>query len=707
MADEEQPKQPSEWVGKVEEHFRIAEDWQQWKQIMTNLNYYVGNQWIGWNRELKRVQALPTEPGQERITLNRIRPVVIRLLAKHTKNKLKFDVIPASKEERDIDAAQAAHKFLQFLWQELDMPMRTKEIFLNGLVKGWCAVKTWFDPTAGDDITPSEGEIGYEEGMDSIHMGQLRTRVCDPMTIFVDPSARTEEEIRWIGEKNARDVDEIFEEYGKKVAADANIDYLNAYDVTNVNQEGIGYTETKKKENMAMVYELWIKPCKKYPGGVKVTMAGGQILDLDEQAGEIPYQLFGYIPVPSSVKYEAVVKDLIPVQRSINIKRSMIATHAKRLGNAMWLIPLGSGVDEEELTDETGGFVHYTPIGNMKPERAMAPDIPSFFDRDLQNDAIDLDDMSGSREVSQGRMPSGLDTLGGLEIMVEQENEKLTVAAQNYEQGMKKVMQRLLRLLKKHYTEERQGRILGEDNEIELISFNGSDLTGYEDIVIVQGSSLPEMKAAQQERILLMWNSGAIVKKDGTPDVQTFLRLMGMGDSTELFEQHELDENKAKLENRQFQMLAQDQNAMMALEQYMTEMQMYRQTMQQAQVQGVDPMQLGIQEPQLPPGLPIVRDFYDHDVHMYQHNNFRKSSDYEELPPILQSFIDMHFAEHEEMLMAPQLQEQQAQMQMQQQQMGMEQEKMQQEAQFKQRKLDIDAMNAASKMQIAQRSGRG
>src|SRR6185312_4246831 len=101
--------------------------------------------------------------------------------------------------------------------------------------------------------------------------------------------------------------------------------------------------------------------------------------------------------------------------------------------------------------------------------------------------SIDLDDMSGAREVSQGRMPAGLDTLGGLELMVEQENEKLSVASQNYEQGMKKVMQRILRLLKAHYTEERQGRILGEDNEIELISFNGSDLTGYEDIVIVQG----------------------------------------------------------------------------------------------------------------------------------------------------------------------------------------------------------------------------
>lgn len=650
----DEPKTPENWVSKVEESFRIAEDWQMWKQIMTNMNYYVGNQWIGWNRELKRVQALPIEPGQERITLNRIRPVVIRLLAKHTKNRIKYDVIPASKEERDIDAAKAANKFLQFLWQELDMSMRTKEIFLNGLVKGWCAVKTWFDPTAGDEITPKENEPGYQKGMAPVFTGKIRTRVCDPLTVFIDPAATTPDEIRWMGEKKARDIDEIFEEYGKKVSADANIDYLNAYDVTNVNQEGIGYTESKKKENMAMVYELWIKPCKKYPNGVKATIAGGQVLDLDENAGELPYEIIGYIPIPGSVKHEAVVKDLIPVQRGINIKRSMIATHAKRLGNAMWLIPLGAGVDEEELSDETGGFVHYNPINGAKPERAQAPDIPSFFDRDLANDAVDLDDMSGAREVSQGRMPAGLDTLGGLEIMVEQENEKLTVAAQSYEQGMKKVMQRILRLLKAHYTEERQGRILGEDNEIELISFNGSDLTGNEDIVVVQGSSLPEMRAAQQERILLMWNSNAIVKKDGTPDTQAFLRLMGMGDSTELFEQHELDENNAKLENKRFEQLIEDPSLIQAVQQYQMQQKMVQEVMQE---QGAPP-EMASQLLPKPNFVPEVWDSDDDEIHIYIHNTFRKTSKYREMPPEIRFIVDQHYQMHVDRVNAPMMQQQ-------------------------------------------------
>lgn len=638
---------------KVDELFKSAENWTDIRQIMVNVNYYVGNQWIGWNRSERRIQVLPVESGQERITLNKVRPRVTTLLAKHTKNKIKFDVVPGSKEQQDIDTAKAADKYLNVMWHELDFSGKTRDIFLNMLIKKRCWVKTWFDAEAGEDITPSQGQPGYDEWAKGdkkpIYKGVIRARVCDPLTIFADPAATTEDEIRWIIERKARDVDEIFEEYGVKVSADANVDYLNAYDVTKINGDGIGMTEVGRKKNMALVYELWYRPCKRYPKGVKITVCNGQELDYNEESGELPYTIFGYIPIPGTLLYDAIVTDMIPVQRNINIKRSMIATHAKRLGNGMWLNPIGSGVDEEMITNEISGIIDYTPINGAKPERVEAPNIPNFYDRDLANDAIDLDDMSGAREVSQGRMPAGLDTLGGLEIMVEQENEKLTVAAQEYERGMKKVMQRILRLIKRHYTEERQGRLLGEDNEIEIVSFNGSDLTGFEDINVVQGSSLPEMKAAQQERIMLMWNSGAIVKKDGTPDSVKLLRLMGMGDSTELFEQHALDENNAKMEDKQFEDMAQNQQMLVAIDQYMTDYQQYMQIAQQTPPE----MMNQLPQPPLPPGVPDIWDSDDDEVHIFIHNTFRKTSRYRTLPPQIRMMVDLHYQKHVDRLEAP------------------------------------------------------
>jgi hypothetical protein len=46
----------------------------------------------------------------------------------------------------------------------------------------------------------------------------------------------------------------------------------------------------------------------------------------------------------------------------------------------------------------------------------------------------------------------------------------------------------------------------------------------------------------------------------------------------------------------------------------------------------------------------MVRDFYNHDVHIKVHDKFRKSDEYNQLPPELQQFIDAHVAQHKQFI---------------------------------------------------------
>lgn len=665
---------------KVTQLFKMAENVTDIRQQLVNLNYYLGNQWIGWNRATKEIVNLKSD-GNIRVVRNRIRPRVMTLLSKHIKNKLKFDVIPASKEQSDIDAAKAADKFLNVLWNELEFSQKTRELFLYMLVQKRAWIKTWYDPEDGEDISPvpEDGEIfddWVEKGAKPIYKGGLKAKVCDPLTVFADPGAKTEDEIRWIIERYGKDVDEIEEEYDVKVAPEKNIS-LSKYNLSNEEKPNI--------DNMALVYELWFKPCKKYPNGAMVTMCDGKIIYENYESGELPYQLFGYIPVPGSLLYDAIVTDLIDPQKEINVLRSMVANHARKMGNSIWLNPVGSTVDDGDLTNEISQVIPYVPTVGAKPERVPAPDIPSFYGQELAQNAIDIDDMGGAREISQGRLPAGLDTASGLSLMVEQENEKMSVASQNYEQGMKKVMKRLLMLTKEHLTEERQLKILGEGSEIEVFSFNGSDLTGYEDINIVQGSSLPELKVAQEERIMTMWGAGAIVKKDGTPDPAKLLRLMGMGDSTELFEQEMLDTNNAKLENQKFEDLAED-------EEFITALMEYQERLQVAQTTGSE---VDIQPP---PMIPQIWDSDDHEVHVMVHNNFRKTSRYRDLPPEIRALVDQHYNEHLQMIAEPLQQQQQLEQQQQEQEA---QEKMAMKQMEQQTSLEKESIRAQTQIAVA------
>lgn len=703
MEEKKEIKKPDDWVSLVEERITQAEDWEEKRQIMAQVNYYRGYQWIIWDPTTKQMKTAPIENGEQRITINQIRPRMMVKLAKQTKNRVKFDVIPDSNNEERIEVAKAASKFLRYWWEQEGMDRKTRDIFLIDGVKGWCAAKVYFDAEAGQDITPREGEPGYEEGMNPLYTGEIRCRIVDPLQLYIDPAAETEEEIRWIIERKPRDVDYIKERYGKDVAADENVNLISTYDITPTNSFGTTSTQ-RKRPNMAMVDEMWIKPCAKYPRGLKVTVAGGQLLDIDENAGDLPYFIFGDIPIPGSPKAEAFIKDMLPIQREINIIRSMLATHARKMGNSLWFVPLGSSVDEDDISNEEGGIVYFNPTNGGKPERVGPPDIPSFYDRILENHSRDIDDLSGAREVSQGRLPAGLDTYSGLSLMVEQENEKLAVSSQNYEHGMKRLLQRVLELMKKHYTEERMGRILGPDNEVELVAFTGSDLSGGEMINIVPGSSLPEMKSAQQDRIITMWREGAIVKKDGTPDTQTFLKLMGMGDSNELFEMQQLDENKAKMENKYFEKLAENPNLLPMLQEHFVMREQMRQQQAFAQAEQMVDGQMDapepLQEPELPIELPKVRDFYDHEVHIYVHNAFRKSSVYDKLPIEIQKLIDDHVQQHINALNAPMMAEQQQQMEMQQVQMQQDQAMQQQQMMMQEQQRQDELALEKEKMEI-------
>jgi hypothetical protein len=528
MGEKDNAKTPDEWVGIVQERVKQAEDGENRRQILRQLNYYLGNQWIVWDANSKKMVIAPSNSSEERVTHNVIKPRVMVKVAKQIKNKIKYDVVPDTNDQTRIEVARAAKRFVDYWWQEQDMDRKSRDIHFQDGIKGWCALKVYYDPELGDDITPepNEEQLIAGEQPEPLNMGEVVARVIDPLTLYIDPAATSDDEIRWMVERKPRDIDYIKEKYSKDVPADSKVEYMNA-DMTP--SSGFSNLQSGKQSyRMAMVDEMWVKPCRKYPNGLKVTVANNTILDVDDKAGELPYIIFVDTPIPSSVKGDAFIKDMLPIQRHINIMKTAMATHAKRMGNSMWLIPQGSQVDEDELVNESGSILYYSANGPA-PARIAPPDLPPIYDRLLEFYSRDIDDMSGAREIAQGSLPSGLDTYSGLQLMVEQENEKLAISAENYERGMKKALKRVLMLMKKYYTEERMAKILGPDEEIEILAFKGSDLSGGEDINIVQGSSLPELKTSQQERIMTLWNMNAIVDRNGQPDHETFLTIVRNG----------------------------------------------------------------------------------------------------------------------------------------------------------------------------------
>jgi hypothetical protein len=650
----EKKKQDS--VSFVKEKAEEATNWQIIRQVQINRSFYNSQQWIGYDKTQHRIYVPELRPGEKRLTFNKIKPSILTLLSKLCKNRVKLEVKPDTNDTDRIEVAKAGHKYLGYQWDDNHMDTLTRRLKFHMLLDGFPALKVYVDKTQGKDIDVSE-----MEDAEPMKTGKIITQVKDQLSLKVDPSVEAPEDIKWSIEETPTDVDEIKETWGVEVTPESNISIVQTFESVS------SPTDKKKYKNHAMVYDYWELPCAKYPKGRRIVVAGDKELLKTDKPGLNPYIFFPAIPIPGCAVATGIVTDMTTPQKSYNIKRTAEARILEEMGNPMWLKPEGS-VDDDELTNEIGGIVHYNPINSMKPERVQGSSVDAGWQNAMERDEADIEDISGAHEISQGATPKGNNTLGGLQLQVEQDETKLALLVQSYEDGIKIWGEKVLQLIKEHFPEEQQLSIVGENGQIEAFTFSGSDLTGGEVVDVVPGSSMPTLKAVQDEKIMAMWGAGMFNDPaTGLPDSRKVVRMLGESIAVEYFDDTEQDRNKALMENRTFMKLFEDEQAVQLLGQYQQQMQAYQATAQQAAAQGIDFTQ-AVPPPQSPVPLPPVRDFYDHETHIQVHNRFRKTQEYDELSPELQAIIDQHVDEHEQALMAPQIAQQQAEMASQQQQ---------------------------------------
>jgi hypothetical protein len=641
-------------VSFVNEKSEEGTNWTVQRQIQINRSFYKGHQWISWDKVQKRVYVPEPRLGEKRYTYNKIKPHVLTLLAKTCKNRVKLEVKPDTNDIQRIQIAKAGIKYLSYQWDVDAMDAKCRRLKLLMFIDGQPTLKVYVDKKQGNDI-PLQEEFGDAPAK----TGKIVTQVIDQMRIKVDPSAEDPTEIKWAMEEGPIDVDEIMDEFGVEVEPEENITHRNGIDL------GMDSTTSNKKyTNHAIVKDYWEKPCTKYPNGRRIVVAGDkELLNKEDDPGEFPYIFFPAIPIPGSGISTGIVTDMTTPQKSYNVKRTAEARILEEMGNPKWLIPNASVEDEDELHDDIG-IVHHNPVNGSEPKRVEGVEPGNGWQAAMERDEADMEDISGAHEISQGGTPKGQNTLGGLQLQLEQDETKLSLVVQSYEDGMKLWGEKVLRLVQKHFPEEQQLSIVGENGEIDAFVFSGADLTGKEVVDVVPGSSMPTLKAIQDEKVMAMYSAGMFTDpRTGMPDTRKVVRMLGESIATQYFDDTEQDENKALMENRTWQQAFADEQTAMALMQYMMQMQQYQMVAQEIVNAGGQPP-----PPQPPMKLPGVRDFYDHETHIQAHNRYRKSDEYDELPPELQAIIDMHVSEHEQALMAPQIAEQQQQMAMQQEQ---------------------------------------
>lgn len=586
-----------------------------------------------------RLYIPPAPYYRARPVVNRIRPIIRTELSKLTAQKPSATVVPATGEDADMAAAQAAEQIWDSIYREKKIRSIFRQTMLWTLCCGTGFMKVYWDPTKKSkqwqpnqmmelmgQKTPPDGDFCFEN--------------VTPFHLFVPDMLQEDIESQpYVIQVQTRSPESIKMQYG----IDCPPNVMQATDILNdsfLNLVGAG----EFRKDSVMCYEVWVRPGNVdfMPNGGMFTIIGPHLVQFVEGNPYIHQQYpFARIPhIPTGRFYaDSVVTDLIPIQREYNRTRGQIIEAKNKMSHPQLMAAKGSIV-ASKITTEPGQVIEYN-LGYPAPEPLPLQNLPAYVLQELDRSLMDFEDISGQHQVSKGQVPSGVTAATAINFLQEQDESMLSVTHEGIEEAFEKIGYQTLCYVKQYWDMPRKVKVVGKDGFFNVVSFQGADLRDNTDIRVEAGSSLPTSKAAKQAFLMDMMTQGFIPPEKG-------LELMDMGGVQRLYEEIRVDAAQASRENMRMAAVTQDQIEQFAMTYVPTD----PVTGQKNPELGLidpntgQPLQDQAGNPTQPPLIVPVNSYDAHQVHIQIHNTYRKSQEFEQLPQEIKSLFEQHVNQH-------------------------------------------------------------
>lgn len=645
------------WVRAEYEKCKSARK-QEEQEWYLQLSFYNGYQYHSW-KNIGKQQVLSEEPNPQnlpRVTVNRIEPIIRTEIAKTSSGHPSATVVPASNDEEDLMAAQAAEQVWAAIYNRENFQTRVlqKSEFWRATT-GNAFIKTFWDPSR-KEITPVPvmdpytGQKSIQQKVASV--GDVRFEVVSPFHLYVPDLSEEDLEsqpyIFNVYTKSENWVRQTFKNVLPDNFQPARVSTSEILDAALMDLRGV---DTAKPDSV-LVIEMWCKPGgnKWLPNGGLVTIVDQEIVQMADNG--LPYVHNQYpfahtYSVPTGKFYRrGVIKSLIPIQREYNRLRSQII-HAKNLMAKPQMMYQEGSLDPRKITARAGVYIPIRP-GFQYPTPVPIQPLPNYVLNEVQQLHSDFEDISGQHQVSRGEA-GGLTAGTAINYLQERDDAYLTTVFSSIEAAVEKAAKQSLSLYVQYVDEPRIIKTVGDDGSFDATVLAGSDIANGTDIRIESGSALPTSKSARQALITDWMKMGFISPKDG-------LSILDMGMLQKYYSVIKLDENQAQRENLMMKRL----NEQM-IQQFQQQWEMGA---AQGQPDKVVPGKVdgnGQPIPLAVPAVVSVHDYDNHAVHIEVHNRFRKSQAFEVLPDMVKAEFEKHISMHNAALQQQQMDQMQQQ----------------------------------------------
>ena len=504
-----------------------------------------------------------------------------------------------------------ANKVMHFVNQEHAMALQTRptvdvlpasedpmDISSAAVAKSWL---TWItEPQVADfDTELADAAIWALAGTESFLKWVWNPRLkrpdiisCSPLDIYVDPYPKKFRDARYLIHSQFMDVEQVYDVYDKEVKP-TDVDRADPVKVALMREMGMAPVLQG-----CIVNELWMKPNRRYPEGLFVTWTNrDQLVEpcaFPYKHGRLPFTQIGSIPRPGSMHYTSAVSFLRAPQMELNKFHAQMILVRQAFANPKWWIP-----SELELEADPDDSPNQVLRGNSQNGQ-LAPKIlqPSMMPPNDQGQWIskEMMDVVGLHEVSQAQVPGRVEAAKAIELLKESDDGRLAEMLRTIKTSISEGFYQLLMLGKQYMTAEQVVTTYSRDGMPEVKRFMKEQIKPGMKIRVTMDTGLAKSRAARTDQVMTMWDNGII------KDAELMAELLDIPVSTIS------PGNAADIR------WARNENLTMA------------------------------------DGTPVTANSWDnHDIHRREHNNYRKTSEYFELPTKTKSMIEFHVQMHDQL----------------------------------------------------------
>lgn len=501
-------------------------------QWQLNANFVIGNQYcrIGAHGDVEDTEK--DYYWQEREVFNHLSTIVETRLAKLARVRPKMSVLPASNDEGDIKTAKVSSKILASACAKLEMDELISKATMWSELTGSAFYKIGWNNLGGKCV-------GADEQGKPVFEGEISVDVCPPYEIFPDSLVcGSLDECNSIIHAKAVHVEDVFAIWGKKVKPEST-DVVALDGIGVIGGLGLASAIAKvgreSKEDRVIVIERYTRPTVKKPNGELVIVAGNQLL----YYGELPYEngvdgqrTFPFVQQNSlnragSFFGSCMVERTIPIQRAYNAVKNRKHEFLNRIAMGVLAVEDGS-VDTENLETEglSPGKILVYRQGSNAP-RFMSPgSVPADFTVEEQRLLSEFVDVSGISEIMRSSsVPSTVTSGVAIQMLVEQDDTRLAVTAENVKRAIRKTAKQMLRLYRQFASETRLSRCVGDSGDIELISWSASDVS-CDDIRFDTENEINSTIATKQSLMFDLLKAGLLHDENGKINAQTRYKIL-------------------------------------------------------------------------------------------------------------------------------------------------------------------------------------